>query len=302
MLSDFITDTSNFSSIDYKDILLINGKKYLISGNAKEERFGIEDPKFWVKRAVDMDTRDRKIIKLVFFEEFKTELGGLVIRSFRDPDKESSVLELVKGHPNFMQGISHQDSKGNNVRIIDVIRGRNLYDYIGNLEMKHETYFETIMPNLLKQLLDAFKAIGFLHQNGLRHGDIRNDHLYMERKTGNFVWIDFDYDFEASENTYSLDLFGLGNVLLYTIGKGLHLYSMIKSDLKTYGDLVDRILFQDFSLLDQSRLLNLKKVFPYIPDSLNNLLMHFSTESEIYYESAEEIVEDLKHCINLLDK
>ena len=300
MPNDIITDTSDFSKIDYKDILLVGNKKYLIKGNAKEERFGIEDPKFWVKKAVEVKTRERKIIKLVFFEEFNTTLGGIVIRCFRDPDKESRVLEIAKGHPNFMQGISHIDTNGNNVRIIDVVGGQNLYNYIGFLSMKHEIYFRDILPTILEQLANAFSAIGFLHQNGLRHGDIRSDHIYMERATGNFVWIDFDYDFEATENTYSLDLFGIGNVLLFAIGKGIHQYSAIKSDQMTYGDLVDRISYEDFALLEPSRLLNLKKIYPYIPDALNNMLMHFSAEADIYYETVADIVEDLEVCISLI--
>ena len=30
------------------------------------------------------------------------------------------------------------------------------------------------------------------------------------------------YDFETSENPFSLDIFGLGNILIYAIGKGFH--------------------------------------------------------------------------------
>ena len=78
----------------------------------------------------------------------------------------------------------------------------------------------------------------------------------------NYVWIDFDYDYSAPENPFSLDLFGMCNILLYVIGKGFHIYYAIMHDALQYGDLKDRITVDDFSLLDPSRLLNLKKLYP----------------------------------------
>ncbi|MCP4750034.1 MAG: protein kinase, partial [Proteobacteria bacterium] len=148
-----------------------------------------------------------------------------------------------------------------------------------------------------KKLVKAFEAILFLHTNGFRHGDIRNDHLILESDTGNYVWIDFDYDFESSENPFALDLFGMSNVLLYALGKGLHLYYSITHEPKKYGDLKDRLEVSDFSLLEPSRFLNLRKIYPYIPKLLNDIVMHFSEGADMYYESAYEMIEDLKRCV-----
>ncbi len=291
-----ITDTTEFCDIDYNDIVQLGDKKYKIIGNTKEMRFGIEDPKFWVKKAVDLETGERKIIKMVYFESFDTTLGGVKITCFRDPEKEAKILELVNDHPLFMHGKSFIDEKGNNVRVLDVVRGTNIFVYIESIQIKHEEYFYGTLPDILSQLVKAFEGILFLHRNGLRHGDIRNDHLYIETNTGNYVWIDFDYDFDAKENPFSLDLFGLGNILLYTIGKGFHLYYSIKNDPK-YGNLINRVSAEDFSMLDPSRFLNLQKLYPYVPKLLNDILMHFSEDADIYYESAYELIEDLKRCV-----
>ncbi len=157
------------------------------------------------------------------------------IRCFRNPKKESEILELVRDHPLFMQGTSYRDAKGNNVRVLDIVRGKNLFVHLDSINVNYETYFRTVLPGILRKLLKAFEAIRFLHIHGFKHGDIRNDHLMTERDTGNYVWIDFDYDYEASENPFGLDIFGLGNILLYTVGKGFHNLHMIRSDTVSTG-------------------------------------------------------------------
>ena len=297
MKERLVTDTTNFISIDYGDIILIDRKRYRVTGHEREGRFGMEDdPKFWVKKAIDTETGEKKIIKLSYFESFETSLGGIKIKRFRNPGKEGDILELVKNHPYFMHGTVHRDLKGNVIRVLEIVRGVNFFVHMNSLKMDYGTYFHKELPEILKKIVRAFEAIRFLHINGQKHGDIRNDHIIVEESTGNYVWIDFDYDYESSENPYGIDLFGLGNILIYAIGKGFHVYHAIKNR-SAYGDLIDRIEAEDFSLLDQGRFLNLKKLYPDVPKTLNDVIMHFSNGSDVYYESAEEIIEDLNRCL-----
>jgi hypothetical protein len=291
------SDTTDFFAIDYDDEILIGGKRYIVKGFARELRFGIEDPKFWVKRVVDLDTGERKIIKLTFFESFETHIGGVKIRCFRNPAKEGKILELVKNHPSYMQGEAYLDTKDNVVRVLNVVRGPNFFNYIDHYKMRYEDYFQHELPEILKKIVQAFEAIRFLHINGFKHGDIRNDHIILNRSNGNYVWIDFDYDYEATENPFGLDIFGLGNILMYAIGQGFHNLPMIASDRKLYGDLIDRVRPEDFSILDKWRFINLRKLYPIIPKMLNDLLMHFSQGAHVYYEVVEELIEDLNRCI-----
>ncbi len=72
---------------------------------------------------------------------------------------------------------------------------------------------------------------------------------------------------------------------------------MIKTDEYAYGDLANRLEQEDFSLLDRRRLMNLRKLHPLIPETLNNILMHFSIGADVYYEFVDEIVEDLNRCL-----
>lgn len=297
MKGRLITDTTEFFSIDCGDMIQIGEKRYIVTGHERERRFGIDDPKFWVKKVVDSETREKKIIKLVFLESFEISIAGVKIRCFRDPDKEAKILELVRDDSHFMHGESYRDSKDNNIRVLDIVRGPNFFIYVDSLSEGHETYFRTALPIILRKLVKAFEAIRFLHIQGFKHGDIRNDHIIVERGTGNYVWIDFDYDYEGGENPFGLDIFGLGNILLYAIGKGFHNLHMIENDTFTYQDLIDRLEPGDFSLLDKWRFINLRKLYPYIPKMLNDILMHFSRDADVYYESVEEIVEDLNRCL-----
>jgi hypothetical protein len=291
------TDTTDFFAIDYGDEILIGGKRYIVKGFARETRFGLEDPKFWVKRVVDSDTGERKFIKLTFFESFETAISNVKIRCFRNPDKEGKILELVKDHPSFMHGEAYLDAKGNVVRILDAVHGPNFFNYMDRYKMNYEDYFQQVLPGILNKLVVAFEAIRFLHKNGFKHGDIRNDHIIVNRESGNYVWIDFDYDYEATENPFGLDIFGLGNILIYAVGKGFHNLQMISNDERIYGNLIDRIEPEDFSMLKKWRFINLRKLYPTIPKMLNDILMHFSQGAHIYYEEVEELNEDLNRCL-----
>lgn len=291
------TDTTEFFSIDYGDVIQIGEKRYKVTGYERERRFGMEDPKFWVKRAIDSDTGEKKILKLSFLESFETNFGNVSVRCFRNPKKEADILELVRNHPSFMHGTAHRDEKDNIIRILDIVPGPNFLNYIDSLRMAYETYFTKALPDILKKLIKAFEAIRFLHIHGFKHGDIRNDHIIVDRNTGNYVWIDFDYDYAVSENPFGLDVFGLGNILINAIGKGFHNIQMILDDTKTYGDLKDRLEPGDFSIIHKRRFINLRKLYPDIPKPLNDILMHFSQSAGIYYEFAEEIIEDLNRCL-----
>ena len=196
-----------------------------------------------------------------------------------------------------MQGESYRDSEGNSIRLLDVVRGPNFYVYIGTLEMDHESYFNTVLPTILTKLVKLFEAIRFLHFHGFRHGDIRNDHVIIEDNTGNFVWIDFDYDYESVENPFSLDIMGIGNILLYAVGKGFHNLKQKKRGKQIYNEILSIVEPEDFSILHKWRFMNLKKLFPYIPIGLNDILAHFTLGSDVFYESVDEIIADLKTCI-----
>ena len=297
-----ITDTTEFMSIGAGDVLELGGAYYFVRGEETEGRFGLDgEPKFWVKKAVDLADGSPKIIKLAFYETFLMQLGEIQIRCRRSPAKETRVLEKMRGHPRFMQGFSVRDSIGNDVRVIDRVIGTRFYEYINNLQMDHETYFHQVFPGVFDQLLACMKAVGQLHEKGELHGDIRNDHIIIDRKSGLFTWIDFDYIYDWAENPYGVDLFGLGNVLLFAAGKGFHNLGDLNACAPEGMKIVSCLKNTDLSLFFKHRIINLGKLFPYIPEPLNHALMHFSYGAEVFYETVGELLEDLEMCRPLLD-
>ena len=204
-------------AIDRDDVIDLAGELFLVTRTEQERRFGLEgEPKFWVKRAVSLTTGRRHILKLVFDETFDVDVGALRIRCRRSAAKEARVLDLMRDDDRCMQGRAVRDAAGNLVRVIDFIEGVDLLTYIGALAMPHEQYFHDLFPGLFAKTIGAVRAIGRLHAEGLCHGDIRNDHILIERGTGRFRWIDFDLDQAAPD----YDIWALGNILHCVAGKG----------------------------------------------------------------------------------
>ncbi|NOZ23716.1 MAG: protein kinase [Planctomycetes bacterium] len=284
-------DMSNFMAIDAHSVLRIAGNDYLVVGHAREGRFGLdEEPKFWVKSTLDLTTCERKMIKLRFRESFKSRIDKTDFRCMRSPMKESAVLRMMKGHPNFMQGESAFDAAGNPVRILDFIKGPSLYNHLRNLAMSHEVYYHQILPKIMPPVIECMNAIGHLHRRGLHHGDIRADHIILKNRATSYVWIDFDYVVDYPD----YDLFCLGNILQQVVGKGRHSLHDIRLRPSEYPALDDTLALNDMSFMLRHRVANLRKLFPHISPELNEILMHFSVGSTPPYDHVDDLVANLR--------
>jgi hypothetical protein len=292
------TNTGDFFQVDYGDVLLLENRPYLVRQCAREGRFGLdEEVKHWVKHAIDLEKNERCFIKLVFYEKFTARIGRIAFDCFRSPRKEARILELVREHPNFMQGFGVPDGKGNVVRVLKVIHGKPLPRHIDGLQADHSDYFHRMLPGILRRFTQSVAAIGFLHAHGEKHGDIRRDHILIDAETGAFRWIDFDFNYRHRENIFGYDLFGLGNILLYLVGQG----DVLLTEMKKQGHpALNAIDAADVNIVFHNRVANLKKIFPYIPERLNQVLMHFSRGANRFYEHTGQLLEDLAECEPLL--
>jgi len=290
-----VHDTSDFMSIDYGDVIALGSRRFLVLRDETEQRFGMEDPKYWVKRCRELGTGERRILKLVFHENFPLKIGTFEILCHRSPEKEARILELVRGDMRFMQGVSLFDSRRNVVRVLDVIMGRRLDAMVEDIDTDHETYFFEHFPDILQKFIGACEAVAFLHSRWEKHGGIRRDHLWVEHGTGRYRWIDFDYAFDFHENPWGLDIFGLGNILLFITGKAEHTQLTLAGGAAPPGLTPD-----DFLLMWPNRLANLRRLFPYIPAELNNVLMHFAAGSYVFYDTVDEMLDELRPCVGLL--
>jgi hypothetical protein len=287
------SDTTDFFKVEYDDIVILNQRAYFIRHNAKEQRFGLEDEvKFWVKRAVDLEDGGLKIMKLVFYEKFMSRIGDIEFECFRSPKKEARILDLVGAHRNFMHGYSIPDEKGNLIRVLDFIKGSTLANHVSRMDMDHETYYHEHFPKMLRQFTECVEAIRFLHDHHERHGDIRRDHILIDQETDDYRWIDFDFNYRHRENIYGYDLFGLGNILVFLVGKG----DVLLQDLEKCGSpFLDTLNEGDLNMVFHNRVVNLRKIYPYIPESLNRILLHFSRGANRFYDHTSQLLDDLSH-------
>jgi hypothetical protein len=280
-------DTSRYMSIERDHIVDLEGHAFLIRGNEHEGRFGLDDqPKFWVKRALDLQTGETRILKLVIQESFKVSVGAREVLCVRSAEKESKVLNLVRGDARFMQGRTVCDDRGNPVRVIDFIRSTDLLTHLDSLRVPHEEYCRTLLPAILAKVADNIAALGRLHDAGLCHGDIRNDHLLVERETGGYKWIDFDLD----QGFPDFDIWSVGNILHYVVAKG---FMTFRAALDTWPELSGKLSRDDASVFFPYRVMNLRKVYPYLPEKLNKVLLRFSIGASACYDRISQITDDL---------
>jgi len=289
-------DTTNYMSIERDHLVDLGGDLYLIRCNEREGRFGLdEQPKLWVKRAIDLRTGQTHILKLVIQERFKVSIGPMEILCVRSAEKERKVPDLVHGDPRFMQGHSTWDARGNLVRVIDFIRGTDLLTYLDSVRVPHEEYSHALLPGILAKVADNIAALQRLHQEGLCHGDIRNDHLIVERETGCYKWIDFDLD----EGAPVFDIWSIGNILHCVVAKG---FMTFRDAISARPELSGKLSEDDGSAFFPHRVMNLRKIYPYLPEKLNAVLLRFSIGARACYERVSQITGDLAECATSLGR
>ncbi|MBD3382298.1 MAG: protein kinase [candidate division Zixibacteria bacterium] len=284
-----VVDTSDWMRIVRGDIIRLDGRDFVVRGNKHETRFGIGgQPKYWVFSAYDFETGEQKIIKTVFHEDFFAHIGIFKIHCYRSPEKEGEVLELVKGDRRFMQGYTTYDEKGNNVRVIDFIPGQTFFNYIHSISKSHEQYFHEDLPRILYNLVAAIDAISFLHEHKYCHGDIRNDHIIIEPETGQYRWIDFD----LKQNVSDFDTWSIGNILNYAVGKGITSFQQVMRSKEFTDEAKNSLVPEDGSAFYEYRIMNLQKLYPYIPDSLSAILNHFTIRPRKVYYTLSDLMDD----------
>ncbi|MEE9442594.1 MAG: hypothetical protein V3V99_07990 [candidate division Zixibacteria bacterium] len=284
-----VTDTSDSMRIIRGNVLRADGRDFVIKGNRYETRFGIADqPKYWVFGAIDLDSGEKKIIKTVFHEDFNVHIGVFKIRCYRSPEKEAQVLERVKGDSRFMQGYTIEDEKCNCIRILDYIPGMTIFNYVYSINKPHRQYFQEDLPGILHNLAESMEAIKFLHDNDFCHGDIRNDHIIIETGTGHYRWIDFDLQQHVSD----FDVWSMGNILCYVAGKGINSFKLVLKSREFSGKVKKSLVADDGSAFYEYRIMNLKKLYSYIPEKFNNILLHFTLNPIGHYAAMEELLDD----------
>lgn len=289
-----LDDTTEFMGIDRGDVIRLGGELLLVRGVELEKRFGLTgEPKYWVKRAISLTSGRPQIVKLVFAEVFRARVGDSEFLCRRSAEKEARVLEGTRGDLAFMQGTAARDARGNLVRVLDVIRGQDLLTHLGTLEGPHEDYVRSTFPGVLARVVDALRAIARLHAIGLNHGDIRNDHLFVDADSGRLRWIDFDLD----PGSPDFDLWSVGNVLHVVAARRV---VRIRDVLDTRPDLAGRIGPADASVFFPYRLMNLGAIYPWLPRPFTEILRRFAVGDCQRYRAVDEVADELQAVVESL--
>ncbi len=290
-----VEDTTDYMRIQGGMVLRLGGNDYFITSDAKEGRFGInEQPKFWVKYAYDLEEGRRKIIKMVFFEDFASRDGPFLIKGHRNPFKEAHCLEIMKEHPRFMHGFSVRDPYDNLVRVLEFVKGKSLFNHLYDLEMDHEQYFYEYFPGIMSEVVQCIEALKTLQQRGEHHGDVRNDHILIDKDSGLYRWIDFDFDISYED----YDIWSCGNVITFVTAKRIISFQEVMNHPERFPYCEDCSLSADDALMFYKyRVANLKKLYPYVPASLNRILLNFSQGTSMFYERYDDLVSDLKEAM-----
>jgi hypothetical protein len=86
----------------------------------------------------------------------------------------------------------------------------------------------------------------------------------------------------------------MGCLLTTVAGRGfVNLYEL----KQIYPDILHRLELEDMNILYKNRVANLKKIYPHIPDKLNRVLLRFSAGAEVFYDTSEELVQDMEEVL-----
>jgi hypothetical protein len=82
---------------------------------------------------------------------------------------------------------------------------------------------------------------------------------------------------------------------VFLVGKG----DLLLPDLKKQNHpALSTLTEEDLNVVFGNRVVNLKKIYPFIPESLNRVLMHFSKGANWFYENTAQLLEDLREFRN----
>ncbi|HXW68318.1 MAG TPA: hypothetical protein VEJ88_01820, partial [Dissulfurispiraceae bacterium] len=86
-------------------------------------------------------------------------------------------------------------------------------------------------------------------------------------------------------------LFGLGNILAYLTGRGDVTAGWLRENNSTA---FYQLTTGDMNIVFKNRVVNLKKIYPYVPEGLNRILLHFSMGADIFYDNTDELLADMQ--------
>lgn len=89
-------------------------------------------------------------------------------------------------------------------------------------------------------------------------------------------------------------------MLQFCIGMGTNTFHEVLGSDSFPEWIKNEISSDDASAFHKNRIINLRKLFPYIPERLNDILLHFAQNTSMFYDSIDQIVTDLEEALEEL--
>ena len=272
-----VKDTADFFRVDYDDVVVLEGIPYFVRNNEREGRFGLDDEqKFWVKRAGNLLTGELKVLKWVFRERFEAKIGNLVFECVRSPQKEARILELVRGRPEFMQGTTVLDSAGQPAPHPGLHPRQDALPDRARTWAGPRGFLLQPLPHRCSTSISGSSRPSVFFTRTTRStatsGATTSSRTRRRAGTAGSISTSTIATARAASPTTSSASGTSSSSSPAAATSPRTGCSLDKPDI------LDRLTEDDVNIVFHNRVNNLKKIYPYIPEKLNRVLMHFSAE------------------------
>ena len=267
-------------------------------GNILDGRYEIEDRIGQGGMSYVFRARDTKLDRTVAIKVLKEECAGdeEFLKKFRNEAKSAANLT----HPNIVAAYDAVDEGELHYIVMELVEGITLKNYIarkGSLSNK-----ETIGISL-----QAAEGILAAHKKGIIHRDIKPQNLIIS-KDGKVKVADFGIARMVSQDTVNSAVVGSVHYIapeqarfgqadersdLYSLG--ICMYEMITGKLPFMGDNTVNVVMAHISEAMVPPRVYREDIYP----ALNDIIVKAAKKApEDRYQSADELIADLKRCVN----
>lgn len=300
-----------FTQTGVGEVIEVDGVRYQVIAIPEERIYDeLDAAHLFVRIVRTVGTREKRVLKV----GPTMDLADTDEPSIKSAVKESEILRLVQGNRGFVQGVGRVPTGCDFVLCdMEYMEGPTLPEWIKSMPQDHKTYYRDMFPFLAARFADAARALHELHEAGRisqseygYHGDMgQGDCLIYDQSRSTLRWFDLNLVLLGDRNGVAEDINELGKIFRFIVGKRLHTVGTFAQHPELYPharvrpadfsreDLVD-LGVDDLSLLP---VVNLGKLFPYISDEVNALLMQFRGDGWDGFRSALELAEAIEAVI-----
>jgi hypothetical protein len=103
--------------------------------------------------------------------------------------------------------------------------------------------------------------------------------------------------FDPQGSFAAFDVWSFGNILQFVLGMGPTTFHQIHTGGEFSSAVIASLKSTDAGAFHHHRLMNLKRIYPYISERLNAVLERFSMGADDYYWTVDELKRDLREAI-----